>query len=417
MGFIKRAMDDRGFYCVLPSNVQPDFHKNNTASSFQTTFPSSYTLNGEWEVALTEVSYVNTIPTIIDEHFTINSSKLDSDAKTYTFDVSNFFLSTDIAKNKKKKKENEEGEERDSSSENSSLKDLPSLNTYHKFTTKSKDCPFSIRYMKSANCYVIKAEKEDIPPNIYMYKREAELLKLTYPDARVIEDGKYIQLWKETLKKGSTFHSRAGPSSLGAAVTIAFKVMSTECLTISIPKGFYPTAEKLVEALNREMKHPLADWDKSVQSGGKTACGYRFAYNSGENRIMLGLTKYTDLTFHENLHHILGFEKRHYKGARFDAEHAPLMSQGIYHIYIYCDLCAPIRVGDVLVPLLRTIEVPSSKDWGRVSCIRFQRPMYIPVNKSSFNSIKIELYDDTGRSITFSEGRTIVTLHLRPRRL
>mgnify|MGYP000551062982 CR=1 FL=1 len=407
-----RDMDDRGFYCVLPSNVQPDFHKDNTASSFQTTFPNSYNLTGEWEVALTEVSYVNTIPTIVNEHFTINSSKLDSDAKTYLFDVHNFFLIQDKPKTKKKKWEQELN-----LPEYPDLADLTSKKTFHKFRAKSKDCPFSIRYIKSLDRYIIKAEKEDIPPNIYMYKREAELLKFTYPDARVIEDGKYIQLWRETLKKGSTYSSRADPSWLGAAETIGLKVMSTECLTISIPKGFYPTAEKLVEALNREMKHPLADWDKSVQSGGKTACGYRFAYNSGENRIMLGLTEYTDITFHENLHQILGFENRRYRGGQFTAKHAPLMTQGIYHIYIYCDLCSPIRVGNMLVPLLRTIEVPSSKDWGRVSCIRFQRPMYIPIAKSSFNSIKVELYDDTGRSITFSEGRTVVTLHFRPRHL
>ena len=83
------ADDGYGFYIVLPSNVKSNYQTfQSSANSYQTTFPTSYDLKGgEWEMALTEVSYVNTIPTIVDESFTVNSAKLKSDAVSYTYDV------------------------------------------------------------------------------------------------------------------------------------------------------------------------------------------------------------------------------------------------------------------------------------------------------------------------------------------
>lgn len=97
------TVDERGFYLILPSNVQPNLHKNNTASSFQTTFPTAYQLTGEWEVALTEVSYVNTMPTINAETFSINSSTLESDATTYSFKVDNVLYMPSEEKKKKRR--------------------------------------------------------------------------------------------------------------------------------------------------------------------------------------------------------------------------------------------------------------------------------------------------------------------------
>lgn len=448
-------MEEHGFYIVLPSNVQPDYHPKNTAGCYQTTFPSSYQLPGKWEVALTEISYVNAIPTIVNESFVINSSTLDTDGKKYAFKVegSKYLSPKQLAdfnnswkqkmeekkKQEKKKQEKKEQDkmsvlekhqaiaeaerdkqeaaaeaQRDKQTALSVLR-VQSGKFSNNFTPKKKDCPFTVTFNKTKEVIEIKAVKEDLPPNYYLFHLEAERLKLSNPNGRKIVSGKYHQLWTSTLKKGEIYSSKIHPQTL-TAPTIEFKEKKTKCLTVAASKGYYPSAEKLVEALNQETKHPLADWEKSEKSEGTKACGYRFAFNKAENRIMLGLTETTDLTFHGNLHTLLGFEKSYYTETRQTAKHAPLMNQGIYHIYIYCDLCAPIRVGNMLVPLLRTVDMPSGQDWGKVTSTRFERPMYAPIDKSSFNSVKIELYDDTGTPIAFSEGRTVVTLHIRPQR-
>lgn len=436
-------MDERGFYMILPSNVQPDLHQGNTASNYQTTFPSTYSLPGEWEVALTEVSYVNTMPTIIAETFDINSSKLEADAITHIFNVEGELYMPRSVRMKREsllrqKKEENEKKKKTADSKKSKLQPvaaaaaaadrggekreptgLEGMVSINKFTAKyPNQCPFTMKFDKATKRLKITA-KEDLKPNVYLYKAEADQLKLAHPQGRIIHDGDYKQLWVDTLKKGESYISHGQPSTLTGAVTVSFKIQDTRCLTVNIPKGYYPDPLKLVEALNQETENPLASWEESEKSGGKKACGYRFGYSKSENRIVLGLTKYTDITFYNNLHYILGFAKTHYKGphTRLTAESAPTMHQGIFHLYIYCDLCAPIRVGNMLVPLLRSVEVPSGEKWGKVTSVRFQRPMYLPLTKSCINSVKIELFDDTGHPIQFQEGRTVATLHIRPRKL
>lgn len=430
-------MDERGFYMILPSNVQPDYHLDNTASSYLTTFPTSYQLSGgEWEVALTEVSYVNSMPTINAETFSINSSTLDTDATTYSFKVTNALYLPQAERKRREevkarqaeaKRRRVEGggganaeEKTEEEEEEDGLNALKGMKNCPKFEAIDSNCPFTITFNKTTERIEITAVKGDVEPNVYLYTPYVDILKLRQSKARQVqlEDEKYTQLWSKTLKRGKTYTSTATPGALPAALeTLDFKVKNTECLSIAVNKGYYPDPEKLVEALNQETKNPLANFDESEKTEGKKACGYRFGYSKSENRIILGLSKYTDITFNNNLHYILGFKHDKYNQQRVKAEYPPSMHQGIFHLYIYCDLCAPVRVGNVLVPLLRAVEIPSGEKWGKVTSVRFQRPMYLPVNKSCFNSVKIELYDDTGRPILFQEGRTVVTLHLRPRRL
>ena len=206
--------------------------------------------------------------------------------------------------------------------------------TFNKFTAVQPDCPFEVVHNPLDNRFEISAVKDDVPPNIYLNKLESNLMKLAHPAGRWLEGGIYRQLWMDTLKKGSVYKSFETPTLLVGRSTIDFWVKPTECLTVTVPRGYYPTPEKLVEALNHETKNPLADWDESEKSEGKSACGYRFAYKANENRIMLGLARYTDLTFHGNLHSLLGFNKTRYGAREQTAERAPLMNQGIYHIYI-----------------------------------------------------------------------------------
>ena len=323
----------------------------------------------------------------------------------------------EVPAKKLKKTDPEEEEQGDEPMQNDeTVIPLKYQKEYYKFSAFQFPSLFDIAFNQDTERYEIKA-KRDLPPYVYMFHEEAYKLKLAHPDARRIDNNKYVQLWKETLPEGAIYTAHGPAEALsGATKWLSFKYTSVECLTVDVPKGYYPKPEYLVKALNKETKHPLADWEKSEQSGGKEACGYRFGYSKEENRIVLGLAEYTDLTFNKDLHTLLGFENIHYKEKRQTAKHPPLLTRGIYHIYVYCDLCAEVQVGNMLVPLLRTIEVPTTGDeWGRVTCIRFQRPMYIPVIKLSFNSVKIELYDDMGRRIPFTEGRTVVTLHLRPR--
>ena len=51
------ASKHRGFYITLPSNASQDIFKANTISDFGMDLAWTIDLEGEWEVALTEISY------------------------------------------------------------------------------------------------------------------------------------------------------------------------------------------------------------------------------------------------------------------------------------------------------------------------------------------------------------------------
>ena len=58
------------FSLHLPSNVQPSRFPNNTAGDFSTQLDQPITLDGEYEVALTEISYPNSIRLFKDQGIT-----------------------------------------------------------------------------------------------------------------------------------------------------------------------------------------------------------------------------------------------------------------------------------------------------------------------------------------------------------
>ena len=82
-------------------------------------------------------------------------------------------------------------------------------------------------------------------------------------------------------------------------------------------------------------------------------------------------------------------------------------------MYIYCDLVRHRQVGDTMVPLLRV--VPATEKNADVTYRIFEKPHYQPLARYHFNTIEIRLSTDTGKIPSFASGKTVITLHLRPR--
>lgn len=102
------------------------------------------------------------------------------------------------------------------------------------------------------------------------------------------------------------------------------------------------------------------------------------------------------------------------KAINLKANYPPDFRRSIYSIYVYCNLCNDIVVGGKRVPLLRNVAFNSTK-WGSTVSILFNSPLYIGINASVINTIDIELRDDMGELIPFTEGKTVITLHFRRR--
>ena len=60
------------FYHILPSNVAPKTFPNNSAASYRTPLENPYNLFGNWEAAITNVTYSGCLKTFVkDDYITV----------------------------------------------------------------------------------------------------------------------------------------------------------------------------------------------------------------------------------------------------------------------------------------------------------------------------------------------------------
>ena len=81
-------------------------------------------------------------------------------------------------------------------------------------------------------------------------------------------------------------------------------------------------------------------------------------------------------------------------------------------LFIYSDIVEPQVVGDVSAPLLRIVGV-EHEQFNRTVVQTYSPPHYVSVLKRQFETIEMDIRDDTGARIPFQSGRVIVKLHFR----
>ena len=99
---------------------------------------------------------------------------------------------------------------------------------------------------------------------------------------------------------------------------------------------------------------------------------------------------------------------------RKEAENVVHMDQVFDTIYVYTDVVESRIVGDSLALLLRAFPISGS----HVATVsdRFTNIHYVPVLYSHFQSIEMDIRNDTGRRVPFEYGRVTVTRNFRRRR-
>jgi len=93
------------------------------------------------------------------------------------------------------------------------------------------------------------------------------------------------------------------------------------------------------------------------------------------------------------------------------------LSGGYHSLFVYCNVVHPSFVGDSYTQLLRIVEIPSERKFGEQVHLHYQNPFYIPLLTQEFETIEIDIKDETGESVPFEFGRSIVTLHFRRKSL
>lgn len=359
-------------FVVLPSNACENVHPNNTAGQFHVSWENPLELNGKgWHVALTEMNY-DYSPMSVNPSYGVEYSKLSS----HTITLGNYAF---IWKDRQSQ---------------------PYLRGPDLLEHPPKRPPF---------------DNWELP---YFY---------------IDEDGRiciYCTFRFSISLSGKMMHSSWHHAAK------KHRILALEKPTISENKNeplirveslLYTTTHKITFPLllhwptTEEMMRYLFHSLESVFS--------LFKYDDGRIRFQIR-GNITQIKLLNGFNFVMGFEKTLFanQGAEqliWIAEHPPQHHRGLTRMYIYASCCAPIRVGDVLVPLLRSVFVEDNNeddgrnprrhsDFGKTKNFIIKNPMYLPVSSTTINTIEINIRDDSGRIIPFSEGSvTSLTLHFK----
>jgi hypothetical protein len=196
--------------------------------------------------------------------------------------------------------------------------------------------------------------------------------------------------------------------------------------TLTVPGGYYDTVDKLVEALNKETEL-LIITDGTDKTNVETTKWLRkelpnwlqFSYNPIIQRISIWVSdKVKFVRISEHLKYMLGFDDKDVDeflpGNKYLARFPTDLRGGTDSLYVYCDLVEPQIVGNVRVPLLRTVPVTGS--YGQVIDEIFHSPHYMSLQQTSFSSIHLTINSDTNEPLRFQFGKSVIKLHFRKRR-
>lgn len=87
------------------------------------------------------------------------------------------------------------------------------------------------------------------------------------------------------------------------------------------------------------------------------------------------------------------------------------VDRGLRSLFIHCNIVSAQLVGDLHVPLLRTIAVQGCT--GEVVAKSFSNIHYMRIERSDFQEIEVHITDETGKTVPFQQGRVIVKLHFK----
>ena len=84
-------------------------------------------------------------------------------------------------------------------------------------------------------------------------------------------------------------------------------------------------------------------------------------------------------------------------------------NRGFNSLYPYCD--AAEAIPDIKAPLLRVVD--AAGNFGDLIHRLYTTPHYVPVSRTEFNTMEIDIKNEFERSVPFEFDKTIVTLHFR----
>lgn len=82
-------------------------------------------------------------------------------------------------------------------------------------------------------------------------------------------------------------------------------------------------------------------------------------------------------------------------------------------MFIYLDILSDQIVGHTMAPLLRTLPVDTKAQYGSMSIVHCDHPIYFDLTTKSFDTIQTYIRDTTGKYLAFEHGTATLLVHFR----
>ena len=173
-------------------------------------------------------------------------------------------------------------------------------------------------------------------------------------------------------------------------------------LSSGVPHGYYRSVKEFVSAVNKTLKTNVNGdiW---------------FTYNQLTRKMTVHVKNKAKLFLSDRFASMVGFDEKELEIAKNTEAPLPVdLEAGFHTMYLYTDIVEPQLVGDSKVSLLKVVKC--SGEFGENVNVSFPNLQYVPVSVKSFETIEIDIKDDTQEKVPFEFGKVIVTLHFRQRR-
>ena len=185
---------------------------------------------------------------------------------------------------------------------------------------------------------------------------------------------------------------------------------------LCIPIGTYVTPQHLIETIDFTVKDQLGKIFR--QKGLRFTMGF-----SGQSkRAKLDSSDQLGIQFHPHMFIKLGgapdsSSTIFFKDTPEPFPHGVDINMGHNHLFVYSDLASYTYLGNIEAPILRVAPFDPRTKAGTNPHIHFEflNLHYVPLAKADFDTITIHIRGDTGQSIQFIHGKSMVKLHLRQR--
>jgi hypothetical protein len=194
-----------------------------------------------------------------------------------------------------------------------------------------------------------------------------------------------------------------------APISATSPVEDERAVEYEVPPGYYQTVPQLIKAMEtaglNEATPPIKVTIKKEKVTVKVQPPVRVAFQ-GDLAAILGFPLHYNSTGETNGYTTPVTRKL---VSQFPASPSDSLST----MYVYTDLIKDQYVGGTTAPLLRILNI-SHNDW-RNQCISrtYVSPHFAPLKNSHFDTINVQIRDESGHQLHFRHGKVIVILSFR----